>query len=110
MNGSAGTNAPDTSPASAADTASLRGAAPGARSDYASSASVKNISQATREYEARRGFDGILFKRRALLVHALGNDWHREQRAFLASVLQALAFSSRGASPRGGFDTRWWFR
>ena len=42
-------------------------------------------------------------ERRALLVHALGNDWHREQRAFLASVLQALAFSSRGASPRGGF-------
>ena len=76
----------------------------------ASSASVKNIYQATREYEARRGFDGILFKRRALLVHALGNDWHREQRAFLASVLQALAFSSRGASPRDGFDTRWWFR
>ena len=49
--------------------------------------------------------DGILFKRRALLVHALGNDWHREQRAFLASVLQALAFSD--ASPRGGFDTRY---
>ena len=70
---------------------------------------VKNISQATREYEARRGFDGILASSSgALLVHALGNDWHREQRAFLASVLQALAFSD--ASPRGGFDTRWWFR